>query len=507
MGVKAKERPRSITSELALSVPEGVMIKIARSDLLRRSAVKLADKIIYQVLRRSENPPGVKRDEWLTLRGLAYSFDRAIRRGNISEEALRSFIRFARERLRPNPIRESFKERYGDYPPGFLVVSPGRECNLHCKGCYNGTEGDHAKLPYATFSRILREAQELYGICFIVISGGEPFAYRSDGKGILDAAEEYPDIYFLVFTNGTLITEEVAERMGRLGNITPAISVEGFAEKTDERRGKGVFDRVLRAFRNLRQAGVPFGLSMTATRENCDELLSEEVLDFYFDTQGAMYGWIFQYMPIGRGYNLDLMVTPQQRLRMQRRMWEVIRQRKVFLMDFWNSGTTTHGCLAGGRQGGYFYINWNGDVTPCVFVPYAGCNILDIYERGGNLLELMEIDFFKEIRRWQKSYGYKTRPAETKNLILPCIHRDHFDVLYRLLNRYEPKPINDEAAAALGDPVYLEGLSAYGRNCAAVLDPVWREEYLQGCGRAMERKTAQPEAQGLVPTVDEEKKV
>jgi MoaA/NifB/PqqE/SkfB family radical SAM enzyme len=478
--MRAKERPGSIISELALSTSERLLLKVARRDALRGGAVKLADKITYQVLKKSENPPGVRRDEWLTLRGLAYSFDRAIRRGNISEVVLRSFIHFAKARLRGNPIREQFKKRYGDYPPGFLVLSPGRECNLHCKGCYDGNEKNYSKLSYNTFSRILKEAEELYGICFIVISGGEPFVYKSDGKTILDAAEEHPNIYFLIYTNGTLITEEVAARMGRLGNMTPAISVEGFAEKTDERRGKGVFDKVLKAFRNLRQAGVPFGLSLTATKENCDELLSDEFLDFYLDTQGAMYAWIFQYMPIGTNYDLSLMVTPEQRLRMQRRMWEVIKERKVFLMDFWNSGSASHGCLAGGRQGGYFYITWNGDVTPCVFVPYAGANIHEIYKQGGTIMDLMEVDFFKEIREWQKSYGYKTKPAETKNLILPCVHRDHINVLFPLIKKYQARPINQEAAQALNDPEYYLGLHDYGKSCATLLDPIWKKEYLDG---------------------------
>lgn len=33
--MRVKERPGSITSELALNVPENLMLKIARSDILR----------------------------------------------------------------------------------------------------------------------------------------------------------------------------------------------------------------------------------------------------------------------------------------------------------------------------------------------------------------------------------------------------------------------------------------------------------------------------------------
>lgn len=462
------------------SPAEKIVLKLVENNVLRGGAVRLADRVIWEVIKRSDNPPGMKRDEWLTMRALVYSFDRIIRRGQVSEAAKHRFIEFARNRLGKDPAREAFKEKYGDYPPGFLVISPSRACNLNCTGCYAGTEKSPKTLDFATFDRILNEASELWGMCFVVISGGEPFMYKSDGKDLLDMAERHPDMYFLVYTNGTQIDKQIAARMGELGNITPAISVEGKMATTEARRGEGVFGKVMNAFENLRASGVPFGLSMTATRHNCDELFSDEVVKFYFDEQGAMYAWIFQYMPIGKNYDLSLMVTPQQRLRLQRRMWEVIKEKKVFLMDFWNSGTAVHGCLAAGRQAGYFYINWNGDVTPCVFVPYAAANIHEIYDQGGTIMDLMEVDFFKRIREWQKSYGYKTKPMETKNLIMPCVHRDHVDVLFPLIKEYNAKPINQEADQALKDPSYYDGLYKYDRACATVLDPVWEREYLRG---------------------------
>jgi MoaA/NifB/PqqE/SkfB family radical SAM enzyme len=328
---------------------EGIVLGAVRNNLIRGGTVRLADRAIWEFLKRTDNPPGVQRDEWLTMRGLIYSFDRALRKGLVSQQAMHRFVEFGRNRLGKHPAQEAFKEKYGDYPPSFLTISPTRACNLNCTGCYAGTENNPRSLDFATFDRILKEMEELWGACFVVISGGEPFLYKSDGKDLLDVAERHPDMYFLIYTNGTLIDEEVAGRMGELGNMTPAILVEGKVATTEERRGKGVFGKVMNAFENLREAGVPFGISMTATRFNCDELLSDEVVEFYFEEQGATYGWIFQYMPIGRGYDLSLMITPEQRLRFQRRIWQVTKEKRVFLIDFWNSGTAVHGCLAAGR--------------------------------------------------------------------------------------------------------------------------------------------------------------
>lgn len=118
---------------------------------------------------------------------------------------------------------------------------------------------------------------------------------------LLDIFEKYNDMFFLVYTNGTLITPEIAKRLEKAGNATPAISVEGFEKETDERRGKGVFKKVLNSFSNLREARVPFGISVTATSENVDLLLTDEFYAFYFEDQGVIYMWQFQLMPIGRG--------------------------------------------------------------------------------------------------------------------------------------------------------------------------------------------------------------
>ena len=60
--------------------------------------------------------------------------------------------------------------------------------------------------------RILNEAREL-GIYGIVLSGGEPFVYPY----LLDMAQKHNDMAFMVYTNGTKIDENVADRLQELG--------------------------------------------------------------------------------------------------------------------------------------------------------------------------------------------------------------------------------------------------------------------------------------------------
>jgi len=229
---------------------------------------------------------------------------------------------------------------------------------------------------------------------------------------------------------------------------------------------------------NLREAGVPFGISVTATRDNAEMVTSDEFADFYFDRQGAAYGWIFQYMPIGRKHTLDLMVSPEQRLEMWRRTRHLILDRKIFVADFWNSGTSSSGCIAAGRPGGYLHIDWDGDVTPCAFVPYSTVNINDIYRRGGNLDNVLNCPLMTRIRQWQDEYALAQPPEKTGNWLCPCAIRDHFGEFLGAARNSEAKPIDDEASAALADPEYHCGMIAYGREYAWLSSGIWNERYI-----------------------------
>jgi len=119
--------------------------------------------------------------------------------------------------------RASIEREEDVHVPFFFVISPTMACNLRCYGCYAGMYHQNQGLDTATFDRILTEAKEL-GIHFITVSGGEPYI-RPD---LLDLFEKHDDMFFQTYTNGTLIDPA---RLAKLGNVFPAISVEGFEKK------------------------------------------------------------------------------------------------------------------------------------------------------------------------------------------------------------------------------------------------------------------------------------
>jgi len=474
-----------LPTKIAVKGLLGLTNAALRNDSLRRFVLKNMEKKIYDdlIIGNPDNRPvRVQEDKYYMGRALIRSIDRAISKGHISKEASRGLLDVFLGNVFFGGFykRMGYMKKYGYRPPVFMTISPGKACNLRCIGCYAASGGENKeKLPWSVTDEIITQAKKLWGMNFFVISGGEPLLYKGDGKGILDLFEKHSDSYFLMYTNGTLINKDVAQRMAKLGNVTPSISVEGMREETDYRRGKGVFDKILKAYANLREAGVPFGMSITATRLNINTIMSEEFSDFYFRKQGVIYGWIFQYMPIGRGYTLNLMPTPEERLKLFEWEWDLVRKKNIFLADFWNSATSSDGCIAAARSGGYFYIDWNGDVMPCVFVPYTVDNVVDAFKNKRNLNDIINSGFFKDIRKWQDEYAYKRPPQEHGNWMRPCFIRDHHQEFLKIVNKYGAKPADDDAKLALTDKEYHGGLIKYDERMAQLTDGIWGEHYIK----------------------------
>ncbi len=452
--------------------------------VLRKQAANYARKYMYRAIVEEDNgyTRNIRYERYAILSNLVVTVERALTNKNISPAVRKKLLDIFVGRIFLENAKQptnDFVREFGQEPPGFITISPGKKCNLQCTGCYAGSGAKSSeKLDYATVDRIVREKTQLWNNFFTVISGGEPLMWRSDGKGVIDLCRDHPDNYFLMYTNGTMIDKKMAKQMADVGNLTPAISVEGFEEETDERRGKGVFKEILDAMANLREVGVPFGISVTATRSNAEKVVSDEFVDFYFEKQGAVYGWMFQYMPIGRSITLDMMVTPEQRKWMFEQEKHIIHEKHVFLPDFWNGGAFSEGCLAGGRPGGYIYIDWNGSVTPCVFYPYSKNNIKDIYANGGNLNDVLKSDLMAGIRKWQRNYGFQKTGKNVKNLIAPCGIRDHYEFTHQHILDTKAVPIDPDAAEAIKDPLYYNGLVEYNNKFMSLTGPIWQKEFV-----------------------------
>ncbi|WBY63934.1 MAG: Radical SAM core domain-containing protein [Thermocaproicibacter melissae] len=262
-------------------------------------------------------------------------------------------------------------EKYGCSIPYIVLFDPTSACNLHCTGCWAAEYGKTLNLSFEDMDSLVSQAKEL-GTHNFFMTGGEPMVRKAD---IVKLAEKHRDCAFMLFTNGTLIDDAFCQDMKRLGNIWLSLSIEGFEEATDSRRGKGTFKRVMAAMDKLHSYGLVYGTSICYTSVNYKDVTSDEFLDFLI-SKGVLFSWYFHYMPVGNDASTELLLTPEQREYMYHRIREIRDWeggKPIFTIDFQNDGEFVGGCIAGGKY--YCHVNANGDVEPCVFIHYSSANI------------------------------------------------------------------------------------------------------------------------------------
>ena len=299
-------------------------------------------------------------------------------------------------------IAQDMKKKHDINIPWIILVDPTSACNLKCTGCWSAEYGHLIQLSYEELDRIITEGEEL-GIYAWLMTGGEPLIRKAD---ILKLAEAHPYSSFHIFTNGTLIDDAFCEEVVRLGNIAPSISLEGFEEVNDLRRGKGVFQKLMHAMDTMKKHKLLFGTSICYTSSNYKTVTSDEFLDMII-SKGVKYTWYFHYMPVGNDASTDLLLTPEQREYMYHRVREIrgfTGGKQIFAFDFQNDGEYVGGCIAGGRN--YFHINANGDAEPCVFIHYSSANIKEV-----SVLDALRQPLFM---------AYHNNQPFNKNHLRPC---------------------------------------------------------------------------------------
>lgn len=191
--------------------------------------------------------------------------------------------------------QEKNAQKYGCNIPWAILMDPTSACNLHCTGCWAAEYGNRLNLTYEEMDDIIHQANEL-GCYFFLFTGGEPLVRKND---IIRLCEAHADCQFTAFTNATLIDETFANEMLRVKNFVPAISVEGFEESTDFRRGEGTFKRIEKAMAILKEKRLPFGLSCCYTSQNTEVIGSEAYFDQMIEW-GAKFCWLRSILPMGR---------------------------------------------------------------------------------------------------------------------------------------------------------------------------------------------------------------
>jgi MoaA/NifB/PqqE/SkfB family radical SAM enzyme len=298
--------------------------------------------------------------------------------------------KYARRSRCAKKIRRNFLKN-GEHIPPFLIASIGDQCNLHCKGCYaraNYSKMTGNVLPVLSCEKwemIFREAESI-GIGFILLAGGEPLMR----KDVVKMAGKMQNILFPIFTNGTMVNSDYINIFNECRNLFPVFSIEGRENITDIRRGKGVYENFLQNANSLKRRKILFGVSITVTQENINEVTSDDFINYLYG-KGCKILFFVEYVECDKtsdGNSLD----DETRNYLKNRLLILHgKYNDILLISFPGDEAEMDGCLAAGR--GFFHINPYGGVEPCPFSPYSDTNLVN-----STLREALNSRLFKSIQ-------------------------------------------------------------------------------------------------------------
>jgi len=277
-------------------------------------------------------------------------------------------------------------DKKGVHVPPIIVLSVTSKCNLHCQGCYHQAlrSSSESEMNDERLEGLIAEAKDL-GVSFMVIGGGEPLTRPR----ILDIAEKYPAIMFLMFTNGLLINEAVIKKMSKSRNIVPLVSLEGYENDTDKRRGAGVYAQALNSIAKLKAKSIFWGSSLTMTRANFADVTDENFIRRLVEN-GCKLFMLVEYTPVKKGTE-DWVLTSEQRIELLRKRNSFRKKYSaVFIALPWDE-EEIGGCLSSGR--GFIHISAEGNVEPCPFIPYSDTNLKHL-----SLKDALQSKMLKTIR-------------------------------------------------------------------------------------------------------------
>ncbi len=180
--------------------------------------------------------------------------------------------------------------------PRSMDLAITNHCNLRCTYCSHFTgAGDVGQdLPKEEWLQFFEELNRC-AVMNVTLQGGEPF-YRKDLSELVEGIVRNR-MRFNILSNGTLITDEMADFLAATGRCDGVqVSIDGSVPTThDACRGEGNFLKAMQGINSLQNHNVPVSVRVTIHKhnvrdlENVARLLLEEVGLPSFSTNAASY--------------------------------------------------------------------------------------------------------------------------------------------------------------------------------------------------------------------------
>jgi heme b synthase len=329
------------------------------------------------------------------------------------------------------------------FEPKWIAWEITRRCNLKCVHCRSSSELTVSRHPDFSTEEAYRIIDDISGYArpVVVLSGGEPLLR----KDVFEIAQYGTDsgLRMCLASNGTLVTDEVCEKIKSSGIRIVSLSLDGATGKVhdDFRKQKGAFSGTINAARLFRKHGIEFIINSSFTKRNQDEIprvyrLAKEL--------GATAWYMFMIVPTGRGEEImneliskedyeeildwhyqmekdekDMLVRPTcaphyYRIVLQKSKEEG-EQFERRSLKFSTGGSK--GCIAGQLIA---LIDVDGNVLPCSYFPKFAGNI-----RDKSFKEIWEnSELFRDLRDFKK-YKNKCGACEFINVCGGCRARSY----------------------------------------------------------------------------------
>jgi len=311
-----------------------------------------------------------------------------------------------------------------EFIPKWIAWEITRRCNLRCIHCRSSSQQevkDHPDFPIEEAFRIMDDIAS-YAKPVIVLSGGEPLL-REDVFVIARYGTD-KGLRMCLATNGTLVTDDICEKIKTSGIKIVSLSLDGSEESVHDnfRNQKGAFKGAVRAARLFKKYSIEFIINSSFTKRNQEEIpkvykLAKEL--------GATAWYMFMIVPTGRGEDImneliskedyeeilewhyhmekdekDILVRPTcaphyYRIVLQKSKEEDTKFERRTL-KFSTGGAK--GCIAGQL---ICLIDVDGNVLPCSYFPKPAGNI-----KNQSFREIWEnSELFKDLRNFKKYKG------------------------------------------------------------------------------------------------------
>jgi radical SAM protein with 4Fe4S-binding SPASM domain len=236
-----------------------------------------------------------------------------------------------------------------------------RKCNLQCKHCYS--DSGVQRKNELTFEEIKKLIDQLahIGVLNILLTGGEPLLHPRLFE-IIEYIVSKP-MSCTLFTNGTLITKAVAQKLKRYGVLSVVTSIDGATPAThDTFRGvPNSFEKTVQGIHLLRETGIPVRGNISIHKGNCSEVV--DIVELFKASTVEDYR-ISPTSFSGRPEKCDICITPKEYRAVLKKLKQYESEHGKIKREYSYPQSTNCGIGTSSLA-----IRSNGNVVPCPGFP------------------------------------------------------------------------------------------------------------------------------------------